>query len=226
MTVSDILKQVSDLSNPKYAQILNEDSKTSDKIYAVGLTKLRVIARKAKRDHERALELWSSGVHEGKLLATLTEEPKKVTSEQLDKQVKEIHSFELADYFAKNVVAKTVFLLEKANDWTSQHQPEFVRRVGYACVCVLAKSSKTLDNNYFVKHLTIIELEIQKATNWVKEGQNYALIAIGSRNQALNTKALKVADIIGDITIDYGNTSCKTTDAFQILSSEKIQKRL
>ncbi len=199
---------------------------SSDKVYAVGLMKLRAIARAAKRNHERALTLWDSGVHEGKLLATLTEEPKKVSSAQLDKQVKEIWTFELADYFAKNVVAKTPFLLEKANEWTVMGQPEFVRRVGYACVCVLAKSSKTLDNNYFVKHLTIIELEIQKTSNWVKEGQNYALIAIGRRNQALNTKALKVADTIGEITVNYDNTSCKTTDAFKILSSEKVQKRL
>jgi len=159
-------------------------------------------------------------------LATLTEEPKKVSSEQLDKQVREVGTFDLADYFAKNVVAKTPFLLEKANEWTASGQPEFVRRVGYACVCVLAKSSKTLNNNYFSKHLIIIELEINNASNWVKEGQNYALIAIGCRNQALNTKALKVADTIGETTVNYGGTSCKTTDAFKILSSEKIQQRL
>jgi len=222
LTTKDIINQVIELSNPKHAGALNE----TNKVYAVGLMKLRAIARAAKRDHERALELWDSGVHEGKLLATLTEEWRAVTSEQLDKQVREIHTFDLADYFAKNVVAKTPFLLEKANEWTAQGQPEFVRRVGYACVCALAKGSKTLDNNYFVKHLTIIEIEIKKASNWVKEGQNYALIAIGCRNQALNTKALKVADTIGEITIDYGNTACKTTDAFKILSSKKIQQKL
>jgi len=226
LTTNDILNQVIELSNPKHARTLNGVDKISDKVYAVGLMKLRTIARAAKRNHERALELWDSGVHEGKLLATLTEEPKKVNPAQLDKQVKEIHAFDLADYFAKNVVAKTPFLLEKANEWTAMGQPEFVRRVGYACVCVLAKSSKTLDNNYFVKHLTIIELEIQKASNWVKEGQNYALLAIGRRNQALNTKALKVADTIGEITVNYSNTSYKTTDAFKILSSKKVQQKL
>jgi len=226
LTTKDILRQIIELSNPKHARISDEDSKTSDKIYAVGLMKLRAIARAAGRDHERALALWDSGVHEGKLVATLTEEPKKVTSKQLDKQVREVRSFDLADYFAKNVVAKTDFLLEKANKWTGMKQPAFVRRVGYACVCVLAKSSKTLDNNYFAKHLTIIEIEIKDASNWVKEGQNHALLAIGCRNQALNTKALKVADVIGEITVKYGDTSCKTTDAFHILSSEKIQRKL
>jgi len=226
VTANDILKRVSELSNPKHARTLNGVGKNSDKVYAVGLTKLRAIAREAKRDHERALALWDSGVHEGKLLATLTEEPKKVTQRQLNKQVKQIRSFELADYFAKNVVAKTPFLLERANEWTAMDQPEFVRRVGYSCVCILAKTSKTLDNNYFQKHLTIIEIEIQKAANWVKEGQNYALIAIGSRNKALNKKAIKVADAVGEIKVDYGDTSCKTFNAKAILKSEKIQIRL
>lgn len=226
MTTKDILNQIIELSNPKRAGALNGADRASDKVYAVGLMKLRTIARAAKRNHERALDLWDSGVHEGKLLATLTEEPKKVSLEQLNKQVKEIYTFDLADYFAKNVVAKTPFLLEKANEWTAPGQSEFVRRVGYACVCVLAKSSKTLNNNYFAKHLTIIEIEIQNASNWVKEGQNYALLAIGCRNQALNTKALKVADTIGEITVKYGSTSCKTTDAFKILSSGKVQRGL
>jgi len=57
LTTKDILRQIIELSNPKHARISDEDSKTSDKIYAVGLMKLRAIARAAGRDHERALAL-------------------------------------------------------------------------------------------------------------------------------------------------------------------------
>lgn len=226
MTAADMLDKVRELTNTKHADIFRTTSGSPDEAYAVGLTKLKGIAREAKRSHERALELWNSGIHEGKLLATLTEEYKKVPSKQLDQQVKEIYTFDLADYFANHVVAKTDFLLEKANEWTQMGQPEFVRRVGYACVCNLAKNSKTLDNNYFQKHLVIIELQIESASNWVKEGQNYALMAIGSRNKVLNKKALKVTDKIGEIKVDYGDTSCKTPNAGGFLRSEKVQNKL
>ncbi len=226
MTVVQILEKVQQLGHAKHAEIFRKTSGSPDDAYAVGLTKLRAIAREAKRDHERALALWSSNIHEGKILATLTEEPKLVTEDQLEEQVKQIYTFDLADYFAKHVVAKTDFLLEKANEWTHMKQPEWVRRVGYACVCNLAKKSKTLDNNYFQKHLVIIELEMAKASNWVKEGQNYALMAIGSRNKVLNQKALKVAEVVGKIKVDYGDTSCKTPDASGYLKSEKVQGKL
>ncbi len=226
VTTEAILHKVRELARPKHAESFNQVHKTSDEVYAVGLTKLRAIAREAKRDHQRAVELWNSGVYEGKLLATLTEEPRHITEAQLNKQVKQIHTCGLADYFVKNVVAKTDWLLEKANEWTMMGQAELVRRTGYACVCELAKTSKTLDNNYFQKHLVIIELEIEKAPNWVKEGQNQALIAIGSRNKTLNKKALKIARAIGEIKVNYGETSHKTAHAATILKSEKVQQKL
>jgi 3-methyladenine DNA glycosylase AlkD len=40
---------------------------------------LRPMAKQAGRDHQLALELWASGVHEARILATLIDDPARVS---------------------------------------------------------------------------------------------------------------------------------------------------
>ena len=52
-----------------------------------------------------------------------------------------------------------------------------------------------------------------EAKNRKKEAMNSALIAIGGRNSTLGRVALAAAKRIGPISVDHGETSCKTPDA-------------
>ena len=45
---------------------------------------LRNIAKEFKGDHQLALDLWKSGYHEARILATMIDNPKLVTSDQMD----------------------------------------------------------------------------------------------------------------------------------------------
>jgi 3-methyladenine DNA glycosylase AlkD len=53
---------------------------------AVGLSvsELRRIARGLGRDYELAAALWASGVHEAQILASLVDEPARVSEAQMD----------------------------------------------------------------------------------------------------------------------------------------------
>lgn len=139
MTYTEVLHTLKTLSSPKKAERLFPRLKVQDKVLGVGLMKLRALSKTIKKDHDRALQLWQSGIHEAKLLATLTEELSKVSEEQMDKQVAEIKTLAVADYFTKNIVAKSPYLLQKANSWVFMDKPLMVRHIGYACVCQLAK---------------------------------------------------------------------------------------
>lgn len=226
MTHLEVLQELRALSNPRRAELFCRKYQTTDECFGVSVSEIRQLARKIGRHYNRAKALWQSGIHEAKILATLTYENQKLTEKRLSKLVSEIHTSDVAEYFADHIVAKTPYLFSLANKWTHMLESEMVRRTGYACVCNLAKNSKTQDNNYFEKHLVIIEIEIKNTSNWVKEGQNNAIIAIGSRNRILNRKALEAAGRIGKVTIDYGESSSKTPDARDVLLSERVQKKL
>lgn len=54
---------------------------------------------------------------------------------------------------------------------------------------------------------------------------NHALIAIGSRNDVLAKKALEVAERIGKVEINHGETSCKTLDAAMYIKKARGRKK-
>ena len=54
---------------------------------------------------------------------------------------------------------------------------------------------------------------------------NSALIAIGIRNSALESKALSAAKKIGKVDVDHGETSCKTPDAAKYIRKTVERKK-
>lgn len=54
-----------------------------ERALGISVAKLRVIAQEIGVDHDLALELWTSGIHEARILATIVDDPKRVSREQL-----------------------------------------------------------------------------------------------------------------------------------------------
>src|SRR6267143_1836161 len=63
-------------------------------VYGVAKPKMDELARRIGRDHELALELWGTGVHDARILAGLIDVPEQVTSKQMERWV---HYFNIWD---------------------------------------------------------------------------------------------------------------------------------
>lgn len=57
-----------------------------DTTLAIGIsvTDLRKFSRKIGRDHELALSLWNTTIHEARMLATFIDDPKQVGKQQMN----------------------------------------------------------------------------------------------------------------------------------------------
>ena len=210
--VDMILKDLKALGDPRAIAVWKRVGMDTEKYFGVGMTKLRAYAKKHKKNHELALQLWASGYHDARLLATLLEEPNKATAEQIDRWVTESDFWDLINTLCSNVVVKTPFAQKKMEAWLKSKK-ELVRRAGYMILVGLAKEDNGFSDSFFEPYLVKIEKEIANEANWVREGMNYALIAIGSHSKPLGKAALKTAEKIGKIEIDYGDSSCQTLDA-------------
>jgi 3-methyladenine DNA glycosylase AlkD len=194
------------------------------KSFGIGMTQLKKLAKQIGRNHELALELWETSVYESKLLATLIDEPKKVTEEQVDKQVKELEFWMMSYAYCSNLLPKTSFVKEKAVAWATSDD-KLLRRCGYALLYELSKDKK-VEDEYFEPYLEIIENSIQKEDNFVKDAMNMALFGLGKRSAKMNTKSLDIAKSIGKIVVDYGDNSCEAIDCVKHLSNEKLIQKL
>jgi 3-methyladenine DNA glycosylase AlkD len=161
----------------------------------IGVTQLRKFARSLGRDHRLAGELWATGFHEARILASLVDEPDKVTRAQMDRWARDFDSWDIVDQCCGNLFDKTPHAWDKAVEW-SKRKPEFTKRAGFALMAWLAVHDKTAPDKRFKEFLPLIEAQADDDRNFVKKAVNWALRQIGKRNAALNAAALKTANKI------------------------------
>ena len=70
-------------------------------------SQLRPLARKIKRDHQRALDLWKTGIREARLIACFSDEPRKVTEEQAWQWAEDFDSWEVVDHAASLLLRRS-----------------------------------------------------------------------------------------------------------------------
>ncbi|HLB61251.1 MAG TPA: DNA alkylation repair protein [Actinomycetota bacterium] len=188
----------------------------------VTIYELRPLAKRLGSDHELALGLWGSGIHEARILAGFVDDPALITEEQMEDWVADFDSWDLCDQVC-GLFEQTAFAWKKAREW-SRRGEEFVKRAAFAIVAGLAVHDKAAGDGAFVRFLPTIRRGAADDRNFVKKAVSWALRNIGKRNLALNAAALETADDL------RGSASRSArwvgSDAARELASERVQKRL
>ena len=184
---------------------------------------LKKLARRIGRHHTLAQELWASELYEGRALATLIDEPDKVTARQMDRWAKDFDSWAICDGACINLFRYTRFAHQKCVEWSARPE-EFVKRAAFALMAGLAVADKTASDDAFLRFLPLIKRAAVDERNMVKKGVNWALRQIGKRNAPLNRAALTVAQAIH--RLDSRAARWISSDARRELAGPAVQRRL
>ncbi|MBN2092793.1 DNA alkylation repair protein [candidate division KSB1 bacterium] len=216
MDFEDIMQELKSLGTEQNRKVYTKHG-VIDNFFGVSFKHLRNLAQKIKANHQLARELWATGNHDARNLATMIADPQIITETELEKWANDLKDYILADSFAQ-FVSKTQFHRLKMASWTPSEN-EWIGRTGWQLLALLAMNDRALPDNYFENYLKIIEHKIHTSKNRTRYAMNAALIAIGIRNPELKLKALESARKIGKVAVDHGDTSCKTP-----IASEYIEK--
>jgi len=195
MVVTEIIQALTKISNPANLEGMKRFGIDSTNALDVVMPQVRKLAKSIKKDHGLALELWKTGIREARILASLIDDPKLVTPQQMDAWVKDFHSWDLCDQVCGNLFDRTAFTMEKALLYTS-HDEEFIKRAGFVLIAEFAVHNKKAGNEIFITLLPVIESEAWDNRNFVKKAINWALRQIGKRNQELRLAAIASANRI------------------------------
>lgn len=220
---SEIIAKLKSLSNPKAVEGMARYGITPKYTFGVSLPNLRKIAKETGKNHELALELWNTNTRETRILASMVDEPKMVTEQQIEDWIKKFNYWEICDQCCMNLFEKTEFVYQKAIEWSSREE-EFIKRAGFVLMARLAVSNKKADDAEFEEFFFIIKRESIDSRNYVKKAVNWALRQIGKRNIALNQEAIRISQEIQKI--DSKISRWIASDALRELTSDAIQKRL
>ena len=219
MEFKTVIQELEDLGTEQNRKIYRRHGVGED-LFGVSFGNIRKLQKRIKKDHSLAFELWATGNHDARILATMIADPKMIEEEGpghdwLESWAADLNNYIIADAFAE-FVSKTAAARERAECW-NQSEEEWIGRVGWTLMAKIAMKDQTLPDKYFEELLPTIEAGIHTRKNRVRDGMNSALIAIGIRNEKLQERALRAAGNIGKVEVDHGATGCVTPDAAQYI---------
>jgi 3-methyladenine DNA glycosylase AlkD len=194
LTFDQIIQQLQAAANPEALSGMARFGIQTRNTLGISMPVLRQIA-KGIHDHTLAEQLWASGLHEARILASLVDQPKLVTAEQMERWVLEFDSWDVVDQTCINLFVNTPFAVEKAVEWSARPE-EFVKRAGFVLMAVLAVHAKRAPDELFLGFLPIIAREAGDGRNFVKKAVNWALRSIGKRSPSLRQAAVQTAEQI------------------------------
>lgn len=210
-------------SNPANVEGMARFGINRENTLGVSIPILRKMAAEIGADHTIAQELWHSGIHEARILASMIDDPSEVSETQMEKWARDFDSWDVCDQCCSNLFDKTRHAHRKAAEWSSR-QEEFVKRAGFALMAALAVHDKQARNDQFERYFPIIERESDDDRNFVKKAVNWALRQIGKRNMSLNQKAIAAARQIQSRQSKAARWIA--ADALKELTSDAVKKKL
>ena len=195
MNIDEVFTLLHQKSNPAYLEGMKRFAIETNNALGIPIPEVRKLARIIKKDHALALELWKTGLHEARILASLVDDPAFVTPKQINDWVNDFNSWDICDQVCGNLFYRTPFAIETALAFSSRNE-EFVKRAAFVLMAEYAIHNKTADNETFINFLQLIEREAWDDRNFVKKAVNWALRQIGKRNQILTIAAIETANRI------------------------------
>lgn len=223
MECQSIIEKLKTISDPKTLEGMSRYGIKTDKAFGISIPKIRLLAKEIEKDHNLALELWESGFHETRFLASMIDDPKKLTNEQMENWAKDFDSWDICDQVCNNLFGKSPLAFGKAFEWPKRDE-EFVKRAGYVLMAVLAVHDKARVDEDFLKFLPVIFNGSTDERIYVKKAVNWALRQIGKRNLILHKKAIEYALDIQKI--DSKSAKWIASDALRELQNPKILERI
>lgn len=210
MDTDEILQQLEALGTAQNRKIYGRHGVTPP-LFGVSYSALEKLKKSIKTDHALAVGLWESGNHDARILACKIADPAATTVKELNAWSKDLNNYVLTDALA-GLAAKSAHAEGRLKQWAKSRN-EWISSAAWGILSALAVADNDYPDTFFEPWLSVIEREIQGAPNRTRHVMNNALIAIGVRSDALAEQAIAASERMGPVTVDHGETNCKTPDA-------------
>jgi 3-methyladenine DNA glycosylase AlkD len=218
MTAPEIVAALRAQANPENVAGMARYGISTTGTLGVPVAAIRRLAKQAGRSHELAAELWATGIHEARILATIIDDPALVTPRQMNRWARDFDSWDVCDQACQNLFRYTPYAWRMAAQWAGARR-EFVRRAAFALMAGLAVKAKDAPDERFEALLPLMARAATDPRNLVKKAVNWALRAIGKRNPHLRRAAIAAAEEIH--ALDSPTARWIAADALRELRARK-----
>lgn len=179
---------------------------------------LNKLKKQYKKFPELAPELWASGNHDARILACMLADATTLPAATLDVWVQDLDSYVIADAFS-SLVKHSPYASEKMLSWIASDE-EFIGQVGWSLASFKASDAR-LSDDFFMPYLKTIKQSIHSQKNRVRYSMVMFLINVGLRSEFLEKEVALIAEHIGTVEVDHGQTGCKTPEVMPYIEKTK-----
>jgi len=226
MTLEETMLALEQFGSPQTKKVFSKHG-AQEPIFGVKVGDIKTLAKKIKTNHRLALELFETGNSDAMYLAALINDDTLMTKEILVAWAKKANWYMLSEYSVAWAAAESAYGSELASEWINSSEAK-LKCTGYATLSALL-SIKPIEqlNIEFIKTLLKKAPEnILSAENRVKYCINNFIISCGSFSLELHSLALDIAEKVGKVEVDMGDTSCKVPIAKTYIEKVKKMQRI
>ncbi|MFY3791884.1 DNA alkylation repair protein [Ureibacillus sp. MALMAid1270] len=209
MTYEEIMQKLEELGSEQTKQIYINHG-VREPYFGVKIGDLKKLVKYVKKDHELALKLYDSGNHDAMYLAGLSVDPKLISKETLQEWAKKAYWYMAAEYTVAQVAAESEYALELAREWMNSDE-EMLAVCGWSTYSnyITITPDDQLDLVEIRDLLDKVKNTVHQERNRVRYVMNGFVISVGAFVPELTEEAKQVAQHIGKVHVDVGNTACK-----------------
>jgi 3-methyladenine DNA glycosylase AlkD len=222
----EIMQELEKLGSEQTKQIyMNHGVK--EPYFGVKIGDLKKLVKYVKKDHELGLQLFNSGNHDAMYLAGLSVNPKLISKETLQDWAKKAYWYLIAEYTVAGVAAESDYALELAREWMKSGE-EMIAVCGWSTYSnyLSITPDEKLDIAEIMTLLTQVKNTIHEERSRVRYVMNGFVLSVGCYVLELKDEAKQVAEYIGKVHVDVGNTACKVPLATDYIKKVEEKNRI
>ena len=226
MTAKAVLKELKALGTEQTRKVLRRHG-AREPFFGVKTGDMQTLRKKIKVDYQLALDLYATGNCDAIYLAGLIADDERMTLKDLRSWASKAYGSH-ADTTVPSVATGNKHGYKLALEWIEKTDEQVVT-VGWSTLSSIVSvwDDGDLDLPALKKLLARVKKEIHKEKrNDVRWAMNNFVICVGCYITSLSELALKTAEAIGPVEVDWGETGCKTPDAPGYIRKVKKMKRI
>lgn len=199
-----------------------------ERVLGVSTADMKLIAKTIKGQQALALELYATGIMEAMYLAGMVADGAKMSRELLNEWAEGASGMQMiAEYTVPWVTVESPHARDLATQWM-RSKKDLVASAGWSSYSGLLsiKPDSELDLKEIEGLLGHIVKKIGSAQNRERYTMNSFVIAVGSYVKPLLKQAKTAARQIGAVTVEMGDTACKTPLATAYIEKAEAEGRV
>lgn len=219
MTYEEVMLELEQLGNEQAKGTLMKHG-AKEPFFGVRIGDLKKLVKYVKKDQSLSEQLYASGNSDAMYLAGLSINPKLVSKELLQAWVQDAYWYMIAEYTVAGVAAESRYAKELAREWIESSE-EMIASCGWSVWggYVSITPDDELDMTELRALLDRVRNQIHSEQNRVRYTMNAFVMSVGISVSELEEEAKAMAEAIGKVYVDMGDTACKVP-----VASDYIEK--